>query len=122
MNSFVLILICLAAAVLLQYLICRSDSLFMGLVIPAVFVIVAIVVSTTTMGNSMNKTMAFIEWLIPAIAALFIYVIAKKQKHDRKKKKAKKEAEKLLRQQEQLGEPEEAEVEAIEDADIKQLK
>ena len=121
MNSFVLVIACLIGAVVFQYLLCRSDNILMGLIIPAVFTVLAVVISTTTVGNSMNKTMTFIQWILPALAALIIYFFAKKQKHDKRKRQKAKEAEKLLKEQEQLAEPEEAEVEAIEDAEVKQL-
>ena len=121
MNSFTLVIICLVGAVIFQYLLCRSDNILMGLIIPAVFTVLAFVLSTTTVGNSMNKTMVFVQWLIPAVAALIIYLSAKKQTFDKRRRQKKEQAEKLLEEQGQLQEPEEAEVEAIEDADIKQL-
>lgn len=121
MNSFVLVIICIVGAVIFQYLLCRSDNILMGLIIPAVFTVLAVLISTTTIGNSMNKTMTFVQWILPALAALVIYFIAKKQKYDKRKKQKAKEEEKLLKEQEQLAEPEEAEVEAIEDVEVKQL-
>ena len=55
MNSLIIVLVCVVLAVLIQFLLCRSDNILMGLIIPAVFALIAIMMSVVTKGNGLNK-------------------------------------------------------------------
>jgi len=96
LNSLIIILLCIVLAVLIQFLLCKSDNLFMGLIVPAMFGLIAIIMSVITKGNGLNKFSEFIQWFFPGLIALVIYFFTKKKKHD--KKKIEKEVQKRLKE------------------------
>ena len=100
MNSLIIVLVCVVLAVLIQFLLCRSDNILMGLIIPAVFALIAIMMSVITKGNGLNKFTEFVQWFLPGLIALIIYFFTKKKKHE--KRKEEKEAIKKLKEDKKL--------------------
>lgn len=96
MNSLIIVLVCIVLAVLIQFLLCKSDNILMGLIIPAVFALIAVMMSVVTKGNGLNKFTEFVQWFLPGFIALVIYFFTKKKKHD--KRKEEKDAMKKLKE------------------------
>ncbi|EDS71618.1 hypothetical protein ANASTE_01320 [Anaerofustis stercorihominis DSM 17244] len=72
----------------------------MGLIIPAVFALIAVMMSVVTKGNGLNKFTEFVQWFLPGFIALVIYFFTKKKKHD--KRKEEKDAMKKLKEDKKL--------------------
>ncbi|MCQ4796323.1 hypothetical protein NE604_11855 [Anaerofustis stercorihominis] len=100
MNSLIIVLVCIVLAVLIQFLLCKSDNILMGLIIPAVFALIAVMMSVVTKGNGLNKFTEFVQWFLPGFIALVIYFFTKKKKHD--KRKEEKDAMKKLKEDKKL--------------------
>ncbi|RGD75306.1 hypothetical protein [Anaerofustis stercorihominis] len=100
MNSLIIVLVCIVLAVLIQFLLCKSDNILMGLIIPVVFALIAVMMSVVTKGNGLNKFTEFVQWFLPGFIALVIYFFTKKKKHD--KRKEEKDAMKKLKEDKKL--------------------
>ena len=85
MISTIIIIICLVAAVLLQVILCKKDNIHMGLIIPGIFILIALVMSLLAGGDTLLKVNTFMQWVSHGIVALAIYIYIKKKKYDLRK-------------------------------------
>lgn len=85
MISTIIIIVCLVVAVLIQVMLCRKDNIHMGLIIPGIFILIALVMSLLSGGDTLLKVNTFMQWVSPGIVALVIYIYIKKKKYDLRK-------------------------------------
>lgn len=85
MGSAVIIILCLIIAVIIQIILCKKDNIYMGLIVPAIFILASIIMSLLVKGDTLLKVNTFMQWISPGVVALVIYIYIKKKKYDLRK-------------------------------------
>ena len=85
MSSAIIIILCLIIAVIIQIILCKKDNIYMGLIVPAIFILASIIMSLLVKGDTLLKVNTFMQWISPGVVALVIYIYIKKKKYDLRK-------------------------------------
>lgn len=84
MSSTFLIIFCLILAVLAQYFLSNHDGYIYGLIVPFVFLMIAVIMSILIKGDTLLRVNTFMQWFSPGIVGLGIFVLVKKRKYNKR--------------------------------------
>ncbi|WP_290772216.1 hypothetical protein [Anaerofustis sp.] len=88
MSIPIIIIICLIILVLIQAFLSKQDNILMGLLIPAVFLMVSIIMALSVKSGAIEKINIFMQWFSPGIVAIAIYAYIKKKKYNIRKQES----------------------------------